>query len=530
MKVSLTFLACLIIFAASAQTPSVKWYYDLHDVSFGQTSAMDVDNDGKLELVFSTYWNDSNVYMLNAEDGSLKWKHQQPGPLGGCNDAGPLIFDPFHNGNYKIVIPGSCMDTTFCLDADSGYVQWKTVSGGGDSPPTAADIDNDGELEVLHGTFDGHVICLNGKTGAVKWSKLIDTNSAIESEPLIFDANNDGLPDFAVGTWNLTYMNSVTNHYDSNFVACYNGQTHDLIWKKPVADLVYHGPACGDIDRDGKPELTIGDYNGYVYSLNGEDGSQNWRATGNYYVGAPTTLADLDRDGYLDIIYCDAYNVTALKHDSSLLWTYAIPRNGTAFRGVTVADVNNDSILDVSFGTSMGDVISLDGLTGNAIRSIRLDSVYNDTFEIDNAPIIADFDHDGVLDLFIIGGKTRYPNTVIDYGRAYCLSWGIGNGPDWTMFRRDIHRTACVCDSAGLPLGVVSPKMGKSNALKAYPNPFTNELNIASSMHGSFHIFDIVGREVYSGILNNQKGLINTAMFMPGLSCWSSDMKMVALS
>ncbi len=509
-------IVILIIFmGAKTDAQSVKWYYDLKDVSFGQTSAFDVDHDGYLEFVFSTYWNDSNIYMLNAENGTLKWKHAQPGQSGGCNDAGPLIFDPFKNGNYKIIVPGSCMDTTFCYDADSGYVQWKVHTGGGDSPPVAVDIDNDGEIEVLHGTFDGHVVCLNGKTGAIKWKILIDTNAAIESEPLILDANNDGLPDFIVGTWDMSTYNSTTQHYDSNFVACYNGQTHARIWKVPTADIVYHGPACGDLDRDGKPEVTLGDYYGYVYNINAEDGSINWKATGDYYVGAPTTLADLDGDHYLDIIYCDAYSVTALRHDSSLLWKYTIPGYATAFRGVAVADINNDSIPDVTFGTSSGQVISLNGLTGAPLRYFRLDSVYNDTFEIDNAPIIADFDHDGVLDLFIVGGKTRYPNTVIDYGRAYCLSWGIGRGPDWTMFRHDTHRTACLCDANGLPLQ--QPILNNSSAAPLInPNPFERMIQVYTRLKGRMLIYTLMGTEVYEGDLIVGQNTIDLNYLMSG--------------
>ena len=112
------------------------------------------------------------------------------------------------------------MDTTFCVDADSGYVQWKTVTGGGDSPPSSADVDGDGLPEVMHGTFYGNVKCLNGQTGAIKWNRLIDTNAAIESEPTI--VRNGAELDFAVATWDFTY--------DSNRIACYRASDQSLKW------------------------------------------------------------------------------------------------------------------------------------------------------------------------------------------------------------------------------------------------------------------------------------------------------------
>ena len=54
-----------------AQVPQIKWWFDVYDSSFGQSAAGDIDKDGKLEIVFGCYRNDSSVYALNGEDGSL---------------------------------------------------------------------------------------------------------------------------------------------------------------------------------------------------------------------------------------------------------------------------------------------------------------------------------------------------------------------------------------------------------------------------------------------------------------------------
>ena len=491
------FLTCAA-FATHAQT--MKWHYELKDVSFGQTTAKDVDGDGKLELIFSTYWNDSNVYCLNAEDGSLKWRHAQPGPSGGCNDAGPLIFDPYNNGNYKVVIPGSCMDTTFCVDADSGYVQWKTITGGGDSPPATVNID--GAAEVLHGTFYGDVQCLDGQTGALKWTLLVDTNAAIESEPVII--RNGAELDFAVATWDF--------NYDSNRIACYNVTDHSLKWTQSTHNLLYHGPATGDLFRNGQQELVIGDYDGYLYCVRSGDGVLLWKDSvskiAGGYIGAPVTLADIDNDGYLDIIYMDGTMVRAVNRNDSSLWTYIPTADYTNFRGAVVADVNNDNIKDVTFCTDYGTVVSLDGATGAVIRTFDLHNyavtVLGDTssiFEVDNAPIIADFDGDGMLDLFIIGGKGRSDSTSYnDYGYAFCLSWGVGKGPAWTMFRHDDRRTGCLCDTSGLPLAIPALAARGDASLHVYPDPSAGAFNIGFTLTAptalTISVLDMTGRVV----------------------------------
>ncbi len=511
----------IVMTACAANAQTMKWHYNLKDVSFGQTAARDVDGDGKLELIFSTYWNDSNVYCLNAENGSLKWKHSQPGPGGGCNDAGPLIFDPFMNGNLKVVIPGSCMDTTFCVDADSGYVQWKTITGGGDSPPSAADVDGDGKPEVLHGTFFGDVQCLNGQTGVKKWTLLVDTNHAIESEPTI--VKNGAELDFVVATWDFTL--------DSNRIACYKASNHSLKWKFPVHNLLYHGPATGDLFRDGQKEVVMGDYDGYLYCIRVSDGSLIWKDSVSKvthgYIGAPVTLADLDNDGFLDIVYMDGSMVRAVNRHDSTLWTYAPPLDFTNFRGAVVADVNNDNIKDVTFCTNYGKVISLDGHTGAVIRTFDLKNyavtALGDTssiFEVDNAPIIADFDHDGILDLFIIGGKGRSDSTTpTDYGYAFCLSWGVGKGPDWTMFRHDERRTACLCDSNGLPANDVEILIKNGLAPRLYPNPvhgnFLLTFTLPEASDVGIRISDITGRGVVAEQRKNFNAGDNSIEFGP---------------
>ena len=525
-KIPLLFLSLLSMIL---HAQSVKWHYNLKDVSFGQTVAKDVDGDGKLELIFSTYWNDSNVYCLNAENGSLKWKHPQPGPGGGCNDAGPLVFDPFKNGNYKVVIPGSCMDTTFCVDADSGYVQWKTITGGGDSPPSMADMDGDGFPEVLHGTFFGDVQCLNGQTGAKKWTLLVDTNSAIESEPTII--KNTSELDFAVATWDF-------NH-DSNRIACYKASDHSLKWKHYVHNLLYHGPATGDLFRNGQKELVIGDYDGYLYCIRSSDGFLVWKdsvskVTGGY-IGAPVTLADINNDGYLDIIYMDGSMVRAVDRNDSTLWTYTPPSDFTNFRGAVVADVNNDAIKDVTFCTDYGKVISLDGATGAVIRSFDIRNyavtVLGDTssiFEVDNAPIIADFDGDGILDLFIIGGKGRSDSTSPnDYGYAFCLSWGVGDGPAWTMFRHDEQRTGCLCDSSGLPLTTRNTYLQNNISFNVSPNPSSGTFNISFTLPQpeaiTVSILDMAGKEVMPATTKYYRGGLNNIQISSSETTYLSD-------
>jgi len=463
---SILFTFLLISTFTFAQFPQIKWYFDTHDASYGQSAAGDIDKDGKLEIVFGCYRNDSCVYALNAEDGTLLWKYNtHPNGAEGCNDVAPLIYDVDGDDSLEVIVPSSCNPMTYCFRGSNGAVMWETPTAGSDSPPTIGDIDGDGALEILQGGFDGHVLCLDAKTGAIKWSLNVDENSWIQTAPTMVDLDGDGRLDFVVATWGFSG--------DTSKIYAYRGYDHTLLWEKPISDVMYHGTAVSDLDHDGKPELVIGSYNGTLYALNGEDGSEAWTYTYSsssyYYIGAPATIADLNNDGNCEIIFVDMNIVGALSDSGHLIWQYTIPNYGTSFRGAAIADVNGDGLPDVAFGTSEGHVVILNGTDGSLIWDFDLAQQYGKPFELDNAPLIADFNNDSILELFIVGGHGEYPAFSNDYGRAYMLAAGNGQNQDWLMFQEDPRRRSNVCSDSAV--SIPDHNNSKTMELTIYPNP-----------------------------------------------------------
>ncbi len=443
------FLLCLCnSLSLFAQIPTVKWWRDVLDMSAGQSAAADIDGDGKLEVVFGCYRNDSCIYALNAEDGTLLWKYNTRTKYGeGCNDVAPIIYDVDGDGNLEVVVPSSCNPTTYCFDGRDGHVKWMLQTSGSDSPPIIADINGDGREEILHGQFDGTVICIDAKTGEQIWSLQVEKNVAVQTAPTVFDSDGDGNLEFAVGTWKRD-PNSNNGYY------VYDGKTRQLRWSYPMSDYVYHGSAVGDIDADGRLELIVGSYNDTLYCFDAEKGFVRWRYFGGgTYIGSPATITDVDNDGECEIIFCSGYYVGVLNKKGELKWRYTTPKYGTVFRGVAVADINNDDYKDIVFGTYYGVLVALDGCTGRELWAIDLkDHSGVDGFGLDHAPLIADFDNDGLLDVFIVGGYSMYPDFSKNHGRAYMLTIGKGRGPEWIMFQHDIRRQSALCGK--MPLSV----------------------------------------------------------------------------
>ncbi len=488
-----------------AQVPTIKWWSEIFDSSFGQSASGDIDNDGKLEIVFGCYRNDSNIYALNGEDGSLLWKFNAHGSAEGCNDVAVALFDIDNDDSLEVIVPSSCNPKTYCFRGKTGAIQWQTNSAGSDSPPTIADIDNDGKPEILHGGFDGHVLCLNAENGSVAWSKSVFNNSWVQTAPTIVDVNNDGKLDFVVGTWAF--------NPDTNKMYAFDGATQNLIWSKAVSDHIYHGTAVADLDNDSKPELVVGDYSGMLHVLNGEDGSTLWTYQASVYIGAPASIADLDKDGNCEVVFCDGYGVGALSNTGTLEWYYAIPNFGQTFRGVAIANINNDNMLDIVFGTNTGHVIVLNGTDGSLIWDLDLQAHIGKTFDVNHAPLVADFDQNGKIDIFVVGGKTDYPNFQTNYGRAYMIEAGDGNGPEWLMFQHDILRKSTLCDA---PLSNSSIKKGDSN-IKIFPNPVAIILQVQSNVSGTLELNNLFGTSVLTKQIAEPNSTIDISLLPKGI-------------
>ncbi|HNB80819.1 MAG TPA: FG-GAP-like repeat-containing protein [Chitinophagaceae bacterium] len=488
---NILFILLFISGYSKAQTPTIKWWFDVDDSSFGQSAMDDLNGDGKKDVVFGCYRNDSMVYALNGANGALLWKYNTSGSAEGCNDVAMLICDIDTDGKKEVIVPSSCNPKTFCFNGLNGTVRWTANTSGSDSPPVLADLNKDQIPEIIHGEFGGSVRSLNGLNGTLNWQFSVDSDSWIQTAPTLVDLDGNGQTDFVVATWHFS---------NNNKVYAYNGANHSLMWSYPLSDVVYHGTAVADLDKNGRPELILGDYSGTLTALH-HDGTLFWNYNAGAYIGSPVSVADIDGDGFCELVFCASNKVIALNHDGSLLWNYTLPGYSTSFRGAALCDMNGDTKPDVVFGTSKGVLMALNGMNGNQLWSLDLAAHYGDTLDFDHAPVIGDMDLDGYLDIFIVGGYTQYPNFSVNYGRAYAVSTSqiATAGNNWPMFQYNIQRNCSKCGVA--PVGIQEVKMDYVPLI--YPNPAHTAETIHIHMDPleelmEIHISDLTGRILYS--------------------------------
>ena len=469
-----------------AQVPSRLWTHELLSHCYGSPACADIDGDGYLEIVFGTYFDDEHAYALNAEDGSELWRFDVGG---GPLDAAPVIFDVDGDDSLEVIIPAS-WGIVYCLSS-TGYVEWRYPPSGYidciDSPPAIADTDEDGFPEVVFGAWFGKVYVLNGEDGSLVWERTYCDTGYIQSAPCILDCDDDGHLDIVVAMFRGDCK-----------VYALNGQTGDTLWTYQAADWMYAGAATSDIDEDGLPELVIGDYSGTVFALNAEDGSLIWERTLATYIFPPVTIAELVPDSPGPEILAAEYTLFCLASTGDTLWT--VPTGGMIDRGAIVVEIDGDSHPEVVFGSTDLYLRVVNGEDGSPVWEYETDYGY----PIENAPIAADFDLDGWIDIFCIGGR-GYSDTIPNYGRAYAIKAGPGCENEWTMYRHDIYRTGCL---NGGPTEVCESPcyLPKETEMELYPNPFNSSLNVhiagvgapirAPGQIASLKIFDITGRRV----------------------------------
>ena len=225
--------------------------------------ADDMDGDGKQELVFTALFVLMSVVEKNMASGN------------GVNfDDSARYFGPFILNT----------DRTRYTNASKGY-DWSVIpqdvgpivaldDPALDNPslePTTADLDGDGEKEILYSSNDGRVHCfsLDGiEHGA--WPYTLDSRSsavlAFASQPVAADLNGDGKQEVVFATYT---QSDQLSERGSLYILDYTGKLLAQTVLPPMfaqtADTVYpngsrSAPIIADVDGDGKPEIAVATY------------------------------------------------------------------------------------------------------------------------------------------------------------------------------------------------------------------------------------------------------------------------------
>jgi hypothetical protein len=321
----------------------------------------DVDQDGIPEISWGGW--DRRVYLVNGVDGTdfgASSLGQWPVNIHDTIWSSPLCADINDDGLHEIMIGGDITENSEAFTQTGGlfhvFDRWGREIIEGFNTPVEF-VPNTGQFSFLKGKYEEQTI----------WSS-----------PIAADIDNDGYLEIAYGT-GLFFQSPV-----GDYIRIWNHDGTEY-QKLTTQGRTYAAPIFTDIEGDGDLEIVATTAEGWVHAWDHE--GNVLFATQTYQSGAPVgsnnpiysspLSIDIDGDGILEIVYQQGNSIVAVNSEGVQLtdntkWGL----KNHYFRGTpSIADLDGDGVPEL--------------ITGGAVSgSNELGAVY--VFGIDTSGQISD--------------------------------------------------------------------------------------------------------------------------------------------
>eukprot|EP00900_Chrysochromulina_parva_P004319 jgi/Chrpa1/13889/Chrysochromulina_OHIO_Genome00024570-RA len=353
-------------------------------------AAADVDGDGDLDVLLGNYnspgfsYKSPSQVLLNAGDGTFPTSIALPGM---CTETCAFSSDGVCDDGGSGAESSSCTPGTDCADCGPLYFDTRSIA--------AADVDGDGDLDVLLGNYASPSrVLLNAGNGSFPTSIALPGGSASTTSIAAADVDGDGDLDVLLG-----------NDGSSSQVLLNAG--NGVSWT--YITLPDNGGLCTETctsSSDGVCDDGGSDAESNSCALGTDCADCGPRSTNTRSIAA----ADVDGDGDLDVLLGNDGNPSRvlLNAGDGVSWTSIdLPGGSASTRSIAAADVDGDGDLDVLLGNyNSPSRVLLNAGGGTFLTSIVLPGDYSaGTYSI----AAADVDGDGDLDV-LLGGS---PNSVL---------------------------------------------------------------------------------------------------------------------
>ena len=310
----------------------------------------------------------------------------------------------------SIIIYGQNLQLKYTINTNQMYVY-------GGYPVAVADVDRDGLAEIFVQNTDGFLRCYH-PDGSLFWTSNVPLTATQDQSPslMLADVNGDSIPEIwsmrkifnavsgvelatlpEILGYSLLYVGSGGNaimpvfaDFDNDGILEFAGgnKVYKLnitnssgtagnsvtLWKSITANGIGDGlTSVADIDLDGYFDVVVV-RNGCMYAwkpYSGAGSSSELIATCPYSsttAGSRALLTDVDSDGYPEILFTYAANVTAYKYvpiTQSLqqMWLKSTSDLSGATT-LTAFDFNQDGSVEIIY-RDQSDMRIIDGVTGN---------------------------------------------------------------------------------------------------------------------------------------------------------------------
>jgi hypothetical protein len=391
----------------------------------------DLNNDGYIDFCVNNYKGNSIFVYLNKRDG----KYASPVIYTTEDYPNKVVFADINNDDFLDVLltfngphevdiffnkrDGSFGEPTKYYPENYSFIN---------RPPTVADINNDGWLDILLVGQANYIlmVMMNNGDGTYAEANMIGSSAGSTNDsPQIADVDNNGFMD--------VFVTSID----------YGKTTSSIIFLKNKGDGTFYEPVFYetlshfsqvtfvDVDNDGFIDLLCDNPNSNNISIFYNNHDATFKEPINYDTGTyplKITPADINKDGCIDLLVSNlnSQNLSIFQNNSNGTFKNPITYiTGERPRPIVASDLNNDSWIDI--------IVSCNPLkVSNDIRiylnkgdgTFTESENYGRGYRFMAEPVIVDINNDGLLDIIQSdkGGGTNNVNGSVSVFR------NVGNG------------------------------------------------------------------------------------------------------
>ena len=446
----------VLLFSAALDVSAQPWVQNdaifnpsgIPSLPFSQPRFADLDADGDADLIIGSI-DATPLYMENV--GSASSPQFIPGAdifsmvdgldaeMGVCKDIDNDGDLDFITGGYTglNLFENTGTDSNPVFVKVDGYFAGLTV--GATPVPDMADIDNDGDLDLVVGLSESGVVKLYINSGTPASGSFSEANMTevgdvgLYAYPTFCDLDNDADQDLVIG------RDGFGLYYYEN-----TGSPESAVWQRDETafagigyEAYFNSPGLVDLNGDGTLDLFFGTSEGPLryYVNTGTPTIAAWIENTELFGGVLDTggasnpyLYDFDADGDLDLFSGSQMGAIKYYENRGTTTTPAWVENSSPFislkhsiySAVAIGDVNADGFPDAIVGDMNGNLYFHKNTgTGFELVEAALQGIALGGW---SAPRLVDFDNDGDLDI-VAGSDNGKLNYIENQGTAGIPNW-----------------------------------------------------------------------------------------------------------
>lgn len=351
---------------------------------------------------------------------------------------GDIVWCEYVSGFSQIFLAKPIWQREYGAEVNGTYLPGAYLERTSETNPVLADMDYDGDLDMLVGTKEGYIRFYrnDGDSFVPSWvlgSTRYGSEDGLYGGPAISlcDIDDDGDEDIFTGS-----QDGTIGFYRKE------GDSWVHLWDfGPIYVGSYSKPVLCDIDDDGDRDMFIGERYGSIYFYRNDGSaaepsfvlaSSNYESIDAGDRSAPA-FCDIDNDNDYDMFIGNSSGkIIFYRNDgteNTPSWTFVSSEydflDAGSYSSPDFSDIDADGDYDMFIGNENGDIMFYKNTgTPNLSSWVLIVNYTHIGVDSESVPVFCDIDGDGDYDMFISAG-----NRAISFYR----NDGTAADPSWTF-------------------------------------------------------------------------------------------------